>query len=202
MVCGEMPKRAAWSRLTAIVSCGALAKRSLDASVSCGSVLSFSSILTDHSFNSAMLESCNVYWKLPRAGRPPTVMSCVGCRKRLAPPILASLGRSRSMTCDAVDLRCSRGFNAMKARPVFAVLAKPPVLPVIEPMASTSGSCRTISFCSCIRRIIWSGEALCAASENPVMTPMSWIGKKPFGLSTIMTTVSAMVAKNTPSVIA
>ena len=31
---------------------------------------------------------------------------------------------------------------------------------------------------------------------------MSWIGKKPLGIWTAMTTVSAMVAKNTPSVIA
>ena len=32
--------------------------------------------------------------------------------------------------------------------------------------------------------------------------PMSWIGKKPFGIWIIITTDSAMVAKKTPSVIA
>ena len=34
------------------------------------------------------------------------------------------------------------------------------------------------------------------------ISPVSWIGKKPFGISMNSTTVSAMVAKNTPSVIA
>src|SRR5258708_3183875 len=77
-----MPKREAWSRLTVMVSCGALATRSVAASVSCGSVRSFSSILVDHLLSSAMLESCNVYWKLPRAGRPPTAMSWTDCRIR------------------------------------------------------------------------------------------------------------------------
>ena len=54
---------------------------------------------------------------------------------------------------------------------------------------------------NCIRRIISSGDALCAVSENPWMTPMSWIGKNPFGMLTSITPVIAMVMKNTPSVI-
>ena len=41
----------------------------------------------------------SVYWYWPREMRPPTVMSCEGCRKRLTPSTLASCGRSRLMTC-------------------------------------------------------------------------------------------------------
>ena len=54
----------------------------------------------------------------------------------------------------------------------------------------------------CIRRIISFGEVSWAASANPMIIPVSWIGKKPLGISIAMTRVSAMVAKNTPSVIA
>ena len=53
----------------------------------------------------------------------------------------------------------------------------------------------------CISRIICSGEVSWAASAKPWIIPVSWIGKKPFGITIAMTTVSAMVAKNTPSVI-
>ena len=53
-----------------------------------------------------------------------------------------------------------------------------------------------------ISRIISSGDVSCAASAKPEIMPVSWIGKKPFGIWIAMTTVSAMVAKNTPSVIA
>ena len=53
----------------------------------------------------------------------------------------------------------------------------------------------------CISRIICSGEVSCAASANPWIRPVSWIGKKPFGIKIAMITVSAMVAKKTHSVI-
>src|SRR5258707_915534 len=100
-----MPKRDAWSRLIVTWSCGALARRSLDTSASCDSVRIFSSSFSDHSLSSATLESCSVYWKLARETRPPTVMSCDGCRKSVAPWTLASSGRSRSMICAPVVLR-------------------------------------------------------------------------------------------------
>ena len=44
MTCGWMPKRAAWSRLIVIASCGALGCWSVETSASSGSVFSFSSI--------------------------------------------------------------------------------------------------------------------------------------------------------------
>ena len=50
--------------------------------------------------------------------------------------------------------------------------------------------------------IICSGAVSCAASANAEIMPVSWIGKKPFGIWTNITPVRTMVAKNTPSVIA
>ncbi len=47
----------------------------------------------------------------------------------------------------------------------------------------------------CISRIISFGEVSCAASAKPWIIPVSWIGKKPFGISMAMTTVSAMVGE-------
>ena len=35
---------------------------------------------------------------------------------------------------------------------------------------------------TCISRIISSGEVSCAASAKPWISPVSWIGKKPFGI--------------------
>ena len=50
-------------------------------------------------------------------------------------------------------------------------------------------------------RIICSGAVSCAASAKPEIRPVSWIGKKPLGIVTVMTAVSAMVAKKTHRVI-
>ena len=88
----------------------------------------------------------------------------------------------------------------MKNRPLLEGLAPPP-LPMLEPKAATSGSRSTIAPSACCRRIISCGETSCAASDRPMIRPVSWIGKKPLGISTNITKVSAMVAMNTASVI-
>ena len=89
----------------------------------------------------------------------------------------------------------------MLKRPVFAVCA-PKVEPICEPRPSTAGSFKMTSSISRWRRHISWGEMSWAPSDMPAMRPMSWIGKKPFGIWYIMTPVRAMVAKNTASVIA
>ena len=99
----------------------------------------------------------------------------------------------------AEAVRSSRGLSTMVKPPVLAGFGLS-VLPVCEPIAWTSGSRRMIAPSSCCSRIISWGETSCEASETPEMSPVSWIGKKPLGLSMYITTVSAMVAKNTASV--
>ena len=167
MVWVEMPKRAAWLRLMVILSCGALARRSLEASASCGSARIRASIFTDHAFSSAMFASCSVYWKLPLpdAASHGDVLGRLQEERVARNSTAASCGRSRSMICDAERLRSSRGFNTMKNRAVFAVWAPP--APVFDPKPATSGSRMTTSPCARIRRIISSGETLWAASEKP-----------------------------------
>jgi hypothetical protein len=100
------------------------------------------------------------------------------------------------MICDAVSSRSSRGLSTMKKRPVLAVWA-PPVLPVKEPKPAISGSCSRTSPNSRMMRIICSGAVSCAASAKPEIRPVSWIGKKPLGIVTVITAVNAMVAKKT-----
>ena len=107
----------------------------------------------------------------------------------------------RSMICDDVNSRSSRGLSTMKPRPVLAVCA-PPVLPVNVASAATSGSCMITSPIFCMSRIISSGAVSCAASRKADIMPVSWIGKNPFGIWIASTRVNAMVAKKTASVIA
>ena len=125
-------------------------------------------------------------------------MSCVGCRNRFAPLTLASCGRSRSMICGAVGSRSSRGLSTMKKRRYWRSGRRR--VPVNEPNPAISGSRSMTSPNSRRMRIIRSGAASCAASAKPEIRPVSWIGKKPFGIMTIITAVNAMVAKKTVSV--
>ena len=57
----------------------------------------------------------------------------------------------------------------------------------------------TLESASC-RRFISAGDTSCPPTEMPVMRPVSWVGKKPFGIVTNITAVTAMVARNTQSV--
>ena len=80
----------------------------------------------------------------------------------------------------AVAVRWSRGFSAMKKRPVLAVCALP-VLPMADPNAATSGSAPTTSPSLTIMRDISCGEMSCADSAKPVTRPVSWVGKEALG---------------------
>ena len=119
-----------------------------------------------------------------------------------APSILASCGRSRSMICDDGELalvarlehdEAAPGVGGLRAAGAAGERCPDPRRP------DRAGSPRPSS---CISRIISSGEVSWAASAKAWIIPVSWIGKKPFGIWMAMTTVSAMVAKNTPIVIA
>ena len=55
-------------------------------------------------------------------------------------------------------------------------------LPVNKPKPATSGSCSSTVPNSRKMRIICSGGASWAVSRKPWITPVSWIGKKPFGI--------------------
>jgi hypothetical protein len=66
---GVMPKREAWSRLMVTLSCGRIGEEVGRHVGELRQVRILASIFCDHSVSSAMLGSCSVYWKLPRAMR-------------------------------------------------------------------------------------------------------------------------------------
>ncbi len=87
----------------------------------------------------------------------------------------------------------------MYIRPLFAVCPAVPA-PMAETTEATAGSCCTTLFAACCNAAIWVKDVSCAASVMPMMMPVSWVGKKPLGMITYSTTVSATVAMNTISV--
>ena len=165
-----------------IESSGAFDCWSVETSASCGSVLSFSSIFGAQVLSSSKLGSCSVYWYCPREMRPPTVMSCAGCRNSVD---AFEPGDLRAQPVDdlrrASALRSSCGFSPMKKRAVLSVLPLPE--PKNDPNAAMSGSFDSTVATSRCSRFISAGETSCAASMMPVISPVSCVGKKPFGIS-------------------
>ena len=92
------------------------------------------------------------------------------------------------------------GFRLISIRPLFSV-ALVPSTPMNDDRLSTAGSCSTIFAISCWRSAIAENEIDCCASVMPWMAPVSWTGKKPFGIRMYSSTVSASVATATSSVI-
>ena len=135
------------------------------------------------SISSSMLASWTVYWYWVRDGRPPTLMSCEAWRNRATPSTGAVSARSRLMIWSAVALRSLRGFRLMKKRPVL-VVCEPPVAPTAEVKLAMSGSLARIAASCCWRSTIAANEMSCAASDTPVMNPVSCCGKKPLGMTT------------------
>ena len=136
-----MPKREAWSRLMVIRSRGAIREK---IGRDIGELRQRAQLL-QHLLrpfdSSAILASCSVYWKLPRAMRAPTLMSWVGCKEHVG---AFDPGELRPQPVDdlarRMRSRSSRGLSTMKKRPVFAAgVAVPPVLPVCEPEACDVG---------------------------------------------------------------
>ena len=89
---------------------------------------------------SVMVSACRVYWYWAPEERPPTRMSCHGCRYRFAPGSCPSLPRGRAITASAVTWRCARGLREMN---MLAPLRLPP--PVNPTTVLTAGSCSTTS---------------------------------------------------------
>ncbi len=99
------------------------------------------------------------------------------------PGTTASVGWSRRMTSLADASRRAIGFRLMSTRPLFIVVLVPST-PMNDDRLSTAGSRRMMcASCSCSRAISGNDTA-CADSEIPWITPVSWIGKNPFGMTT------------------
>ena len=87
----------------------------------------------------------------------------------------------------AVSLRSSRGLSVISIRPLLSAEFTPST-PMNEERLATSGSLRIASASACCRRAISLKEMSWAAVVMPWIAPVSWSGKKPFGISTILET--------------
>ena len=83
----------------------------------------------------------------------------------------------------AVALRWSCGLRLISSRPELSVMLEPST-PMKEDRLTTSGSFRMASARSCWWRAIAEKEVVCAAWVTPWITPVSWTGKNPFGMTT------------------
>ncbi len=86
------------------------------------------------------------------------------------------------MTSVALPLRCASGFRLMRKRPLFSVGLLPST-PMNDDRLSTAGSCRITFASACWRSAIAAKEIVGEASEMPWIAPVSWTGKKPFGIA-------------------
>ena len=77
----------------------------------------------------------------------------------------------------------------------------PPVpAPTCEAYDATAGSRPTMSFSFSCSAAIRANDESCAPSLMPMISPTSWVGKKPFGIATNRNPVIVTVAMNTSSV--
>ncbi len=83
----------------------------------------------------------------------------------------------------ALAFRSSRGFRLIWIRPLFIVVFVPSI-PMNEERLSTAGSFRRTRASACCRSAMAGNEMACEASEMPRITPVSWTGKNPFGITT------------------
>ena len=67
-------------------------------------------------------------------------------------------------------------------RPLLTVVLVPST-PMNDERLSTAGSFRITSASACCRSAIDSNDTVCGASEMPRITPVSWTGKKPLGIT-------------------
>ena len=84
-------------------------------------------------------------------------------------------------------------------RPVFTVVLLPST-PMNEERLATAGSARITRTSACCRSLIARKETSCVASAMPRITPVSWIGKNPFGMIRKSSTVATRVPTATISV--
>ena len=103
------------------------------------------------------------------------------------------------MTASTLRLRTSSGFRTIRMRPLFWVVLLLST-PMKDATLSTAGFLSTTSASACCFWAIAEKEMLCAASDTAWISPVSWVGKKPLGMSMYRKTVSTSVAKATTSV--
>ena len=115
------------------------------------------------------------------------------------PSTCASFPCRRRITSVADAARVARGFRLISIRPLLSV-ALAPSTPMNDVRLATAGSSSTTLASACCRSAIAANEIVCGASEMPWIAPVSWIGKKPFGITMYSTTVSTSVRIATTSV--
>ena len=76
--------------------------------------------------------------------------------------------------------RSASGFRLICTRPLLGVTFVPST-PMNDEMLSTAGSFSSSATSACWRSDMPSNDTVCGASVTPMMTPVSWTGKKPFG---------------------
>jgi hypothetical protein len=86
------------------------------------------------------------------------------------------------MISSALACRWLCGFSVMKKRPVFSP-GEPPLGPTDEAKLAMSGSLAMTAASACCFSIMPANEMSCAASEMPVIRPVSCCGKKPLGIA-------------------
>ena len=95
--------------------------------------------------------------------------------------------------------RCSSGLSVIRMRPLLSVTLVPS-MPMNDERVSTAGSRRMAWARARWRWAMAGNETLWGASEMPRITPVSWIGNRPFGIATYSRRVSPSVATATSRV--
>ncbi len=101
--------------------------------------------------------------------------------KRVMPATCSNAGCRRRITSLAEPSRWLSGFRLISTRPLLSVVLVPS-MPMNDDRLSTAGSFRITPVSDRCSRDISANDTVCAASETPWITPVSWIGKKPFGI--------------------
>ena len=106
---------------------------------------------------------------------------------------------SRVITAETSSRRSPRGFSVITSRPTLVVGLTEPA-PITETTPITSGSAWIAAAAAICRLCISAKETSGPASVTAVIDAVSCSGKKPFGATTYMNSVSATVANVTSRV--
>ena len=180
--CGVIPYRDAWSRSI----CSERVEPSICWSVATSrnslKVLSLSRMLRRPGVEFVESASCKVYWYCVRDGAAAHAHVLRRLQvEPLRPRLSLASAAAGEMIWSAVALRSARGFKVMYMRPLLS--AEPPLAPIDIATLATSGSACTIAPNCCCSSDIASNDTSCAASEMPVMRPVSCCGKNPLGIT-------------------
>ena len=199
MTCGWMPKRAAASRLMVMVSSGASFCASVATSASCGSVLS---LVDEPRRPGVQLVQIGILQHVLELAARDAAADGDVLRRLQEQPGARDLGELRAQPVD--DLR-GRGVAVVAQLQADDEAAG--ILGVAVARAEERSEVGDVGILRDHRRTAaagspssLSGETSWPASEMPRIMPMSWVGKKPFGMITNSTPVMATVARNTSRV--